>query len=91
MQIGEVFSEPLNEVRRDKNLVKTHYYMHLSDTLEFTGDLFPEDNYKFVQITRVETGNFTFSNIFLTLVYDVSKVYPANTRWTFDSSTGLFI
>ena len=62
MQIGEVFSEPLNEVHRNKNLVKTHYYMYLSDTLEFTGDLFPEDNYKFVEIKRVETGNFTFSN-----------------------------
>mgnify|MGYP003675825365 CR=1 FL=1 len=32
----------------------------------------------------------TSSNIFLTLVYDMSKVYPANTRWTFDSSTGSY-
>ena len=62
MQVGEVFSEPFNAVKKDKTLIEQEYRFEISDSYYTKEDLEKGDYEKYIQIALVEKGNFTFAN-----------------------------
>ncbi len=62
MQIGQVFSEPFNAIKKNRSLISKNYKFIVSDNYYSEEDLKNNDYDKYLEITLIEKGNFTFSN-----------------------------
>ena len=62
MQIGQVFSEPFNAIKKNRSLISRSYEFVLGETYYTEEEVKNDEHEKYLEITLIEKGNFTFSN-----------------------------